>query len=125
MQAGARQVSQSRLDELQEAFHEQAMGGDVQSGALVAKIIERRCTMLGLHTPPAMTLQVVEAQAPKQTSTHKIRGLLDNIIHISPRERELLDRRELDGDDSPEVLAEINELRAVRGKPPLESEELN
>jgi len=32
----------ARLDELQEAFYEQAMGGDVQSGALVAKIIERR-----------------------------------------------------------------------------------
>jgi len=25
----------------------------------------------------------------------------------------------MDGDDSPELLAEINELRAARGKPPL------
>jgi hypothetical protein len=31
----------------------------------------------------------------------------------------LLDRRELDGDHSPDVLAEINELRAARGKLPL------
>ena len=69
----------SRLDELQEAFYEQAMGGDVQSGALISKIIERRCTMLGLYTPPATTLQVVEAQAPRQSSTERINALIDRI----------------------------------------------
>jgi hypothetical protein len=108
----------SRLDELQEAFYEQAMGGDVQSGALFAKIIERRCTMLGLYTPPAAVLQVAEAQAAKQTSTEKIRGLLDNIQHITPRERELIEKQRKEGFD-PQVRAEINQLRAQRGKPPL------
>ena len=44
-----------------------------------AKIIERRCTMLGLYTPPAAVLQVVEAQAPKETSTDRIRAAIDRI----------------------------------------------
>jgi hypothetical protein len=44
-------------------------------------------------------------------------------MRLTPRERELLDRRELDGDGSAEVLAEINELRAQRGKPPMGPED--
>jgi hypothetical protein len=41
------------------------------------------------------------------------------ILHISVRERELLDRLELQGEDTPEIRDEINELRAKRGEPPL------
>jgi len=41
----------ARLDELQETFYARALEGDVQCGALITKIIERRCTMLGLYTP--------------------------------------------------------------------------
>src|SRR5262249_54828826 len=47
----------ARLDELLTVFHDRALAGDVHCGALVAKIIERRCTMLGLYTPPAATLR--------------------------------------------------------------------
>ena len=68
-----------RLDQLQQVFGTRALEGDVASGALVAKIIERRCTMLGLYTPPAAVLQVVEAQAPKETSTDRIRAAIDRI----------------------------------------------
>jgi hypothetical protein len=32
---------------------------------------------------------------------------------------EVLDRHELEGDNDPATIAEINELRAARGKPPL------
>jgi hypothetical protein len=64
---------------------------------------------------------VVQHEPPEhKTSTTELRGMLDNIMHIGQRERQLLDCRELDGDDSPEVLAEINQLRAERGKPPIE-----
>jgi hypothetical protein len=80
---------------------------------LVAKIIERRCTMLGLYTPPAMTLQLVEAQAPKRTSIQKaVTGM-----GITVRERQLINKEEDEGFD-PQVRAEINQLRAQRGKPP-------
>jgi DNA-directed RNA polymerase specialized sigma24 family protein len=102
----------ARLDELQRTSYAQALDGDVQSVALVAKIVERRCTMLGLHTPPATTLQVVEAQAPKRTSTQEARAMLDTILHITARERQLLDRRELHGDESQKP------WRNARGKPP-------
>ena len=69
----------ARLDELQTVFHDRALAGDVHCGALVAKIIERRCTMLGLYTPPTATLQVIEADAPRETSTDKISALIHRI----------------------------------------------
>lgn len=69
----------ARLDELQETFYARALEGDVQSGALCAKIIERRCTMLGLYTPPTATLQVIESQVPRETSTEKIRRVLNEL----------------------------------------------
>ena len=81
---------------------------------------ERRSILLGLNPPLGHAVRVVQHEpATKPTSTQEIRGLLDDVMRITPRERELLDRRELDGDGSAEVLAEINELRAQRGKPPM------
>jgi len=41
---------------------------------------------------------------------------LDSILKIGPRERELLDRLELQGDDTPDI--RINQLRAKRGELP-------
>jgi hypothetical protein len=69
----------SRLDELQEVFYARALEGDVQCGALITKIIERRCTMLGLYTPQTATLQVIEAETPRETSTDKISALIERI----------------------------------------------
>jgi transposase len=70
----------ARLDQMQEVFHARALQGDVQCGALVTKIIERRCTMLGLHAPQTATLQIVENAEPKQTSTDKIEAVLARLI---------------------------------------------
>src|SRR5215467_9672221 len=47
----------ARLDELQETFYTRALEGDVACGALITKIIERPCTMLGLYTPQTATLK--------------------------------------------------------------------
>jgi transposase len=69
----------ARLDELQEVFYTRALEGDVQCGALVTKIIERRCTMLGLYTPQTATLQVIQAETPRETSTDKISALIERI----------------------------------------------
>ena len=69
----------ARLDELQETFYARALEGDVQCGALITKIIERRCTMLGLYTPQTATLQVIEAETPRETSTDKIGALIGRI----------------------------------------------
>ena len=75
--------------------------------------------MLGLNPPIGHAVQVIQhAPAAKKTNTQEMRDLLDDIMGITLRERQLLDRRELDGDESTEVLTEINELRSARGKPP-------
>jgi hypothetical protein len=70
----------ARLDELQETFYVRALEGDVQCGALITKIIERRYTMLGLYTPQTATLQVIEAETPRETSTDKISALIETIL---------------------------------------------
>ena len=69
----------ARLDELQETFYARALEGDVQCGALITKIIDRRCTMLGLYTPQTATLQVIEAEAPRETSTERLRAAIERI----------------------------------------------
>jgi hypothetical protein len=74
----------ARLDELQETFYARALEGDVACGALIRKIIERRCTMLGLYTPQTATLQVIEAEAPKETSIDRIEAAINRIRGIKP-----------------------------------------
>jgi len=75
--------------------------------------------LLGLNPPLGHAVQVIEhAPAEKKTTTEGLRDILDNVLGIAFRERQLLDRRELNGDDSAETLTEINELRTARGKPP-------
>src|SRR5215471_11476736 len=69
----------ARLDELQETFYARALEGDVACGALITKIIERRCTILGLYTPQTATLQIIEAEAPRETSTERLRAAIDRI----------------------------------------------
>ena len=69
----------ARLDELQETFYARALEGDVACGALITTIIERRCTMLGLYTPQTATLQIIEAEAPRETSTERLRAAIERI----------------------------------------------
>jgi hypothetical protein len=66
----------ARLDDLQEVFYQRALDGDVSCGALITKIIERRCVMLGLHAPQLATLQIVEEARPRETSTDRIERVL-------------------------------------------------
>jgi hypothetical protein len=109
-----------QLDELEVAFRERAIvDRDAASGLLLIKVAERRSTLLGLNAPIGHAVAVVQPEPPnKPTSTERIRALLDNILHVTPRERELLNREEDEG-STPEIRAEINRLRAERGKPPL------
>jgi hypothetical protein len=72
----------ARLDELQETFYARALEGDVACGALITKIIERRCVMLGLYTPQTATLQIIEAEAPKETSIDRIEAAINRIRGI-------------------------------------------
>jgi len=113
-----------RLRELGQKYFAKAMGDGAEaanSAVIFIKASERLATLTGMNAPIGHAVQVIHREAPPQpkTSTEKLRSLLDQVMHISMRERELLDRRELDGDTSPEVLTEINELRAARGQPPL------
>ena len=54
----------------------------------------------------------------QQTSTEQIRAALDDLLSITVRERELLDK-ESDAGITAEESAEIDELRKARGKGPV------
>jgi hypothetical protein len=70
----------ARLDEMQLVFYERALEGDVPSGALVSKLIERRGVMLGLHTPQTAVLQIVDEAKPRETSTDRIERALNALL---------------------------------------------
>jgi hypothetical protein len=70
----------ARLDEFQETLYARPRQGDVQCGALVTKIIERRCVMLVLHTPQTAVLPVVEASRPRETNTDRIEAALNALL---------------------------------------------
>jgi pyridoxal/pyridoxine/pyridoxamine kinase len=65
---------------MQLRFYEHALEGDVASGALVAKLIERRGVMLGLHTPQTAVLQIVDEAKPRETSTDRIERALNALL---------------------------------------------
>jgi hypothetical protein len=114
-------IEDARLEALGELHYQRGKEGDVASGALYVKISERRSVMRGLSVPQSHIVQLMTAAdlPQRETSTQHIRNVLDNVLRITKRERELLDRHELEGDNDPATIAEINELRAARGKPPL------
>jgi hypothetical protein len=57
-------------------FYARALEGDVQCGALATKILERRCTMLGLHTRQTAVLQILDGARPKETSADRTERVL-------------------------------------------------
>jgi len=77
----------ARLDEMQLRFYEHALEGDVPSGALVAKLIERRGVMFGLHTPQTAVLQIVDEAKPRETSTDKIEAALNKLLADPSRKK--------------------------------------
>src|SRR5215472_8313671 len=96
-------------------FYQIAMrDNDPQAAMIFIKASERRATLMGANAPAAASVKLIHEAKPEehQTSTQRIHAA--HVMGITARERELTDRHELDGDDSPELLAELDELRAAR-----------
>jgi hypothetical protein len=109
------------LDAMSEPFIKLAKAGDAQAAIVVLKIQTRRSLLLGLDAPIRHDpIELIASSEPKLNSTEHYRTLLDNVLGITFRERQLIDKHDFEGDDSPETIAELNALRAARGKPPLE-----
>lgn len=70
----------ARLDQMQQVFFQRACEGDVAAGALVEKIIARRCVMLGLHAPQTAVLKIVDEATPKHTTTDRLEAALTALI---------------------------------------------
>lgn len=77
----------TRLDLLLKVCMSRAVRGNMQAVLAALKIIQRRCTMLGLHTPQLHTLQIVDATTPKQTSTDRLEAALNALVEDQRSER--------------------------------------
>jgi len=75
------------LDELQQAFREKALvDRDTTAGVLMAKIAERRATLLGLNPPIGHAVAVLQHEPPaKMTTTQEIGALIDEIMGIESK----------------------------------------
>jgi DNA-directed RNA polymerase specialized sigma24 family protein len=107
-------------------FYQIAMrDNDTQAAMIFLKASERRATLCGANAPQGHSVHIMHQTATEQkkTSTEKIRDVLDIILHITPRERELIDKREVENDQSTEIPREINELREKRNLGPLGEDE--
>ena len=121
-------LESKRLAAVGMKFYQIAMrDADPAAAVIFIKASERRATLMGANAPAAATVKLIHEQKPEEhkTSLQRARDMLDNVLGITFRERQLLDQRELGGDGSLEVLAEINELRAARGQPPYDPSGLN
>src|SRR5215467_12573422 len=107
-------LESKRLAAVGMKFYQIAMrDADPAAAVIFIKASERRATLMGANAPAAAAVKLIHETRPEehQTSTQRIRAALDNVMGITARERELTNRHELDGDDSPELLAELDELR--------------
>jgi hypothetical protein len=98
-------------------FYQIAMrDADPAAAAIFIKASERRATLMGANAPAAASVKLIQQAEPKEheTTTQEMIRVLDKFAGITPRERELTDRHEYEGDNSPELLAELNELRTAR-----------
>lgn len=69
-----------QIEELEAAFMPQAKGGDVASGALMHKLMERKATLLGLNAPLRIDpIQLAESVQGRETTTGQLARLLDDI----------------------------------------------
>ena len=111
-----------RLRELGQRYYDKAMtdAEDASSSAIIFLKVSERLATLPHESSAGHAVQLIHSTAPlsQQTSTEQIRGVLDNILRITPRERELTDRLELNGEDTPENRAELEQLQAARSNLP-------
>ena len=92
-------------------FYQIAMrDNDPRAAMMFLKASERRATPCGANAPQGHSVQIMHLTATEQ--------MKPSLRQYHARERELIDKRDLDGDQSPEVLTEINE-RAKRNRGPV------
>lgn len=70
----------ARIDMLQQQYYAKAMNGDLQAAQFVSKLIERRCVMLGLHTPQMHTLQIIDNTTQRKSTTDRLEAAISALI---------------------------------------------
>jgi hypothetical protein len=80
----------TRLSALGQKFYDKAMAdGDVIAAAIAVKVSERLSTLTGINAPQSLSVAIHAVPPGKtQTSTDKVRSILDGVLGISYRERQ-------------------------------------
>src|SRR5262249_19059051 len=108
----------TRLDQMLQAFYGKACTGDPAAAIICTKISQRRSCLLGLDPQAGFAVTVInDAGPPRQrTSTEEIHDALNDILGISPRQRELERREYNDEPMSDDERAELADYRAARAE---------
>jgi len=90
--------------------------GNPADAMIFIKANERRSVMNGANAPTSYQIHLMNEVAPihNKSSTVQVRAALDNVMGITPRERELLDKQQhpLIG-EAPLTDAEVSELKQL------------
>ena len=97
-------------------FHKAMADGNPADAMVFIKASERRATLAGANMPQAHIVRVAN-EPPRLNSTQHISNVLDNILGISARERELEDKdlaREPITDDERGELKQFRDARKAK-----------
>jgi hypothetical protein len=99
-----------RLEKMELKFHNRAMEGDGDTtAAMVAvKCNERRSTLSGSNAEIGHAVRLITGAGPEPlTSTQSLLLAFDEVRHVTPRQRQLLDRQDNLTDDEQAELAKL------------------
>jgi hypothetical protein len=103
-------------------------GMELRDGELATGIyfkgVERLMYILGANAPQQYAVHLMNQAPPEdtRTSTAKMLDAIRDMTGETPRETELEDRWRYQNDRSPELVDELNALRAARGEDTIEEE---
>jgi hypothetical protein len=103
-------------------------GMELRDGELATGIyfkgVERLMYILGANAPQQYAVHLMNQAPPEdnRTSTAKMLDAIRTMTGETPRETELEDRWRHQNDRSPELVEELNTLRAARGEDSIEQE---
>jgi hypothetical protein len=103
-------------------------GMELRDGELATGIyfkgVERLMYILGANAPQQYAVHLMNQAPPEdnRTSTAKMLDAIRAMTGETPRETELADRWRHQSDRSPELVEELNALRAARGEDTIEQE---
>jgi DNA-binding CsgD family transcriptional regulator len=106
-----RAVSARKSEQIVNLYHERAMQGDCDSATIYLRAVSVLQETLGIRQLGQLNVNLPPPRPP--SSTEEARNILDEVLHITRRERQLLDMKR-NGEASADELTELRQLTHER-----------